>query len=220
MDARAPVQHSNPAFEHARASMLLRRLADQDGAEQGGSDVISIGEMTRAFGERAFGILMIVFCLPNLIPTPGIGSLFGIPLLLIALQMAWGSHRPWLPRAIEAKTISRATLTKTVDVVEPRVKRLEAILRPRWAWLFSPTMDKAIGVFAALCAISIIIPFPGTNFLPAIALILISLAVMQEDALFLGLGAVIGVVGLTYTTIVVGGLAYAGWLAAVAWLGF
>lgn len=204
----APVEHSDPAFQHARASDILRTLADRHAGQ-----TISIGDMMAAFGERAFGILMIVFCLPNMVPVPGIGALFGVPLLLIALQMAVGRPKPWLPRGIESRGIQHATLAKMVDAVEPRMRRIESVLKPRWTFLFSPLMDKVIGVFAVLCAISIIIPFPGTNFPPAIALILISLAVTQEDGIVLGLGAVVGLAGLTYTTIVVGGLAYAGWFA-------
>jgi hypothetical protein len=208
------IQHADPRHEHARASALLRALADAKG-----QDRILIGELINAFGERAFGILMIVFCLPNMIPTPGIGSLFGVPLLLIALQMALGRPRPWLPKAIEQKGMARDTFVRMVNAVEPRLKRIEGVLRPRWTPLFSPVMDRVIGVFAALCAISIIIPFPGTNFLPAVALILISLAVTAEDGLYLGLGTLIGLVGLTYTTVLVGGLAYAGLLALLQGLG-
>ncbi len=203
-----------PLGEHARASVILRALADAPGGE-----TVSIGEMMDAFGERAFGLLIILFCLPNMIPTPGIGSLFGVPLLMIALQMAAGRPKPWLPRAIEAKTVQRATLVRMVDAVEPRMRRIEAILKPRWTFLFSSAMDRAIGVFAALCAISIIIPLPGTNFPPAIALILIALAVMEEDGLYLGLGGLIGAAGLTYTTILVGGLSYAGILALMRLMG-
>ena len=200
--------------EHARASAILRHLADTHEAE-----TISIGQMMEAFGERGFGLLLILFCLPNLIPTPGIGSLFGIPLLMVALQMAMGRPKPWLPRRIDSKTIQRTTLLKMVNAVEPRMRRIEAVLRPRWIGLFSPFMDRAIGVFAALCAISIIIPLPGTNFPPAIALILISLAVTEEDGVYLGLGVVIGLAGLTYTTFLVGGLAYAGWFALMRAIG-
>ncbi|MGL4441378.1 MAG: exopolysaccharide biosynthesis protein, partial [Bosea sp. (in: a-proteobacteria)] len=168
-----------------------------------------------AFGERAFGILMIIFCLPNMVPVPAVGALFGIPLLLIALQMAVGRAKPWLPRIIETKSIRHASLVKMVNAVEPRMRRIEGALKPRWTFLFSPTMDKVIGVLAVLCALSIIIPLPGSNFPPAIALILISLAVIQEDGLYLGFGAVIGIVGVTYTAVVIGGLAYAGWFALV-----
>jgi hypothetical protein len=214
MPGELPVRHSDPAFEHASASNILRALADRTGGE-----TVSIGQMTTAFGERAFGILMIVFCLPNLIPTPGLGSLFGIPLLFITLQMALGRPRPWLPRSIESRTIQRTTLVKMVNAVEPRLRTIEGILRPRLTGLFSPAMDRVIGIFAALCAISIIIPLPGTNFPPAVAVILISLAVTEEDGLYLGLGLAIGTAGLTYTTLLVGGLAYAGWFALMTMIG-
>lgn len=202
------------AHGHARASVILRALADEAEGE-----TVSLGQMMAAFGERGFGLLLILFCLPNMIPLPGVGSLFGIPLLLIALQMAVGRPRPWLPKGIEGKGITRDSLVKMVNAVEPRMRRIEAILKPRWTFLFSNAMDRAIGVFAALCAISIIIPFPGTNFAPAVAIILISLAVMQEDGFYLALGAAIGLVGLTYTTFVVGGLAYAGLLGLGRMLG-
>jgi hypothetical protein len=201
-------------LEHARASTILRHLADTHEAEK-----ISIGQMTEAFGERAFGILMIVFCLPNMVPVPAIGALFGIPLLLIALQMALGRPKPWLPHFIETRSIQHASLVKMVNVVEPRMRRIEEALKPRWIFLFSPIMDKAIGVLAMLCAISIIIPLPGSNFPPALALILISLAVAQEDGLYLGLGAVIAIAGVTYTTVVIGGLAFAGWFALMRVIG-
>jgi hypothetical protein len=43
-----------------------------------------------------------------------------------------------------------------------------------------------------------------------VGLILISLAVTQEDGVYLWLGAIIATAGLIYTTVVVGGLALAG----------
>ncbi len=214
MKEEPPVRHSDPAIEHARASAILRAMA-----EQATGDTVSIGQMMAAFGERAFGLLLIVFCVPNLVPAPGIGSLFGIPLLLIALQMMVGRSRPWLPRAIESKSIGRGTFLKMIRAVEPRMRKIESVLKPRLLFLFSSGSDRLIGLFVALCAISIIIPFPGTNFLPAVAVILISLAVMQEDGIYLALGAVIGSVGLAYTTILVGGLAWAGIKALARFLG-
>lgn len=209
------VSHADPAAEHARASDLLRMLA-----ERGSSGRVTLGEMMEAFGERAFGLLMIVFSLPNLVPVPGIGALFGIPLLLLALQLALGRPKPLLPRGIEAKSIDRASLRRMVDAVEPRLRRVESILRPRYTMLFSPVMDRVIGAFVALCSLSIIIPFPGTNFPPAVAVILISLAVAEEDGVYLALGFVIGAAGLVYTGTVVGGLAYAGLIALPRLLGF
>lgn len=214
MNVEAPIRHDDPRYEHARASDLLRNLVDT-----GTSARITLGEMVTAFGERAFGVLLILFSLPNLVPIPGFGSAVGVPLLFVALQLALGRPRPWLPRWLEERSIDRETLAKVVDRCEPRMRKIECVLKPRHTFLFSPFMDRVIGWFAVLCAISIIIPLPGTNFPPAIAVILISLAVTEEDGIYLGLGFVIGVAGLTYTTLLVGGLLYAGWFALVAAMG-
>ncbi len=206
--AEHPVLHSDPAFEHARASDILRAIADNATGE-----AVTVRQMMDAFGERGYGLLMILFSLPNLVPSPGIGEIFGIPLFLIGYQMLVGRPTPWLPPAIERRGIRRTTLVRIVNAVEPRLRRIEAILKPRLTVLFSNRMDRAVGLFTLLCSISIIIPFPGTNFPVAIATVLIALAVMAEDGVVLIIGATIAAAGLTYTFVVVGGIAWLGILA-------
>ncbi len=208
------VSHADAAVEHQSVSAVLRRVADSLTFER-----ISIGELVGAFGERAFGLALILFCLPNCIPVPGLGSLFGIPLLVLALQMAIGRPAPWLPASMTNRSLEATTFRRMVDLVEPRLTKVEAVLKPRLTFLFSKVADRLIGVFVALCALSIIIPLPGTNFPPAIAVILISLAVMEEDGLVLLIGLAIGIAGLAYTTILVGGLIWAAILGMGAAVG-
>ena len=102
------------------------------------------------------------------------------------------------------RCVSVATFRKVVDAAEPRLKRLEAFCRPRYIQLFGPTGDRLIGLFAVLVAISVLIPFPGTNFPPSIALVIMSIAVMEEDGVLLGVGLAIGLAGLAYTAAVTG----------------
>ena len=61
-----------------------------------------------------------------------------------------------------------------------------------------------IGLFAVLVALSVLIPFPGTNFPPSIALVIVSIAVMEEDGYLLIGGYLIGLAGLAYTVTVLG----------------
>ena len=58
--------------------------------------------------------------------------------------------------------------------------------------------------FAVLVALSVLIPFPGTNFPPSIALVIVSIAVMEEDGYLLIGGYLIGLVGLAYTVTILG----------------
>ena len=77
-------------------SQVLRTLG-----EQAEGETLTIGDIVEALGDRAMAILLILFCLPNCVPVPpGVGLVFGFPMLLVALQMVVGRHKPWLPAAV------------------------------------------------------------------------------------------------------------------------
>ena len=71
--------------------------------------------------------------------------------------------------------------------------------RPRFTGLFGPRGDRLIGVFAILLAVCVIIPLPGTNLVPSIALVVVAIAIMQEDGVMLGIGTLLGLAGVAYT---------------------
>ena len=197
-------------------SRVLRDVLDR--AE---GDSITLAAIVDSLGERTMAILMILFCLPNCLPVPpGVGLVFGFPMLLIAGQMIFGYQRPWLPRKVLSRSINRAGYAKMIDLAEPRLKRVEGFLKPRYTFLFSKTAERLVGVFFALCALSVILPLPGSNFPPAIASVLVSLAMLEEDGVVLLVGLVLGALGLTYTTVVGGALIWAGIYAIQALLGF
>ncbi len=193
--AAARARRLHEAMQHKSIAMVLRAVIDTAEGER-----ISIREIVGAFGERAFGLVIILFSLPNCIPAPpGMNSVFGLPVLLFAVQMAMGRERPWLPRRIMDKTFAVATFRKIIDVAEPRLRRVEGLCRPRLTGLFGPRGDRLIGVFAILLAICVIIPLPGTNLVPSIALVVVAIAIMQEDGVMLGLGGLLGLAGIVYT---------------------
>ncbi|NJO53803.1 MAG: exopolysaccharide biosynthesis protein [Bacteroidales bacterium] len=76
-----------------------------------------------------------------------------------------------------------------------------------------------MGAFFVLGAISVILPLPGSNFPPAIAAVLMSLAMLEEDGVVLMIGLVIGTLGLVYTMLVGSALAWAAVAATRSVLG-
>jgi len=206
-DPAPPLDH--PEADHRSVSDVLRGVLDRAQGE-----TISIGAIMEAFGERAFGFMLILFSLPNCVPMPpGVAAVVGWPVLVFGLQMMLGHKRPWLPRRILDRGFSTSTFRRIVALAEPRLRKLEAFCRPRHTWAFGPRGDRLIGLFALLVAVSVLIPFPGTNFPPSIALVVVSIAVMEEDGVALALGLAIGAAGLLYTAVVTGaavGLAWAG----------
>ncbi len=207
------------AHEHQSASVVLRAVIDEAKGES-----ITIGQIIEAFGERAFGFVLILFSLPNCVPNvPGISGLVGTPVLIFGLQMMLGHKRPWLPSFILRQTVSVAKFKRLIDIAEPRLQKLESYCKPRLCPLFGPLGDRVIGLFAVLVALSVLIPFPGTNFPPSIALVIASIAIMEEDGYLLIAGYLLGLAGLAYTATVLGAsyhLMVAGFASMSAWLGF
>jgi hypothetical protein len=207
------------AHEHQSASAVLRAVIDEAKGE-----TISIGEIIEAFGERAFGFVLILFSLPNCVPNvPGIAGIVGTPVLIFGIQMMLGHKRPWLPGFILSKTVSVAKFKRLIDIAEPKLQWLESFCKPRLCPLFGPIGDRVVGLFAVLVALSVLIPFPGTNFPPSIALVIASIAIMEEDGYLLIVGYLIGLAGLAYTATVLGAsyhLILAGFASLSAWLGF
>ena len=105
------------AHAHQSASAVLRAVIDEAKGE-----TISIGEIIEAFGERAFGFVLILFSLPNCVPAPpGIAGIVGTPVLIFGIQMMLGHKRPWLPGFI----LRRTRLGREVQAAH-RYRRAEA----------------------------------------------------------------------------------------------
>jgi hypothetical protein len=215
-DLAAEVEHAAIGKRHQSVSAVLRDVVEASRGEN-----ITIREIVEAFGDRAFGFMLILFSLPNCVPAPpGVAGIVGTPVLIFGIQMMLGHTRPWLPAFILRRSISVATFRRVIDVAEPRLKKLEAYCRPRFTWAFGPLGDRLVGFFAFLVAVSVLIPFPGTNFPPSLALVIASVAVMEEDGILLALGLLVGIAGLAYTVMVTGAAVHLVEAALTSWFPF
>lgn len=199
--------------DESSVSDVLRAVVDE--AE---GDSITVGELMDAFGDRAFGFLLILFSLPNCVPMPpGVAGIVGWPVLLFGAQMLLGHERPWLPGFVRRRAFTVEKLRRIVDLAEPRLRKLERMCRPRHTWAFGAVGDKVVGAFAILVSIAVLIPFPGTNFPPSIGLVMVAIAEMENDGALLGLGLAIGTAGLVYTAFVTGAAFELATRAVAAW---
>lgn len=182
--------------EPAASEVLERVISNTKG------DYISLSELKMALHERGFGILMIIFALIMIFMPPGLTAIPAIPIIFFSTQMIAGQNSPWIPKWLGAKKIKRSTLAKLIVKTSPILKKIEKLLRQRLSFAASATGEKIIGIFSLFFSISIIIPLPLTNFLPAIAIILMSLGMMSKDGIPIIIGILTGIVGSTVTMIV------------------
>jgi len=136
---------------------------------------------------------------------PGVSTLLGLPLMLRSVQLSIGSRRPWLPRAVSARSLERRAFSRIVESIQPRLQRLERLLKPRLLFLTSTWAERGIGLCCLVAAALVFLPIPFGNLLPALALCAFGLALMERDGVLVLLG--LGTLG--FSLVVLGGAALA-----------
>lgn len=181
-------------------SALLYALAHDDSRDR-----IAVRDLLDVLGDRALAALMFVFSVPNVLPVPpGTSTVLGAPLIFLAAQLAFG-RRPWLPAVIASRSMTRSDFATLIRRIGPWLGRAERMLRPRALWITLPPMEYVIGLLCLLLAIVLTLPVPLGNMLPALAISLLALGVLERD----GLWVLAGCAAAIASGVVVSGVLYA-----------
>ena len=193
-----------------RLNEILAEISERSDPE------LPIGELIEAMGDRGHGLLIAAFALPNVLPVylPGLSALFGLPLVFVALQLTFGRHHLWLPRALLRRSISRPLIARLAAALAPRLARLERALKPRWPEVMGPVTERLAGLLAVLLGLLLSLPIPLTNIPLSVPLVLLGLALAEEDGLMLVIALALGAAVAAIVLTVSGAL----FVAAIAWL--
>ncbi|GFZ81266.1 ABC transporter permease [Rickettsiales bacterium] len=178
----------------------------QDVAKTGNNDKISLFEIKLALQQRGFGILMLIFALPLSIPIPvppGFTTVFALPLIVFSIQMIYGADSPWMPKWLGNRSIARKNLAVIIEKTAPILQKVERWMQPRLFFISSTKGERFFGLVCLLCSLSIAIPLPLTNFIPAGGIALMSLGLMSKDGVVVCLGILVGAIGLLITFLVI-----------------
>ncbi len=183
-----------------RLSAIIEQVAGN------ASGPVSVEHVRDALGDRSFAAMLAFFSIINLLPLPpGTTIVLGPPLILVAVQMALGHNRVWLPKFILRKSLSQPRFDSLSKRYLPRLEKLERLIRPRhWPFARSGLADRVIGIFALVLAIAVTIPIPLGNWLPALAILLIALALSERDGILFYAGVFVGSLALAIIAAVIG----------------
>jgi hypothetical protein len=179
-------------YPAGKASSALAGLAVQ----ASGRDV-TLAEIVAALKDRGFGILAILFALPNAV-IPGLSFILGAPVLLLALQLAAGRSEVWLPSFLARRTIPAAMFQKMAARSVSFLIWLERCLRPRWMWLVSRSSERLLGLYIAIVAAFLMTPVPFGNALPALGISLIWAGLIEKDGKAAAIGIFLAFLGTLY----------------------
>ena len=167
------------------------------------SEKIRLIDLIQVAGEKVFGVLFVLLALPSAlpVPAPGYSIPFGVILCLLAVQLLAGAHKPWLPEKLANHPFELKKAQGLFNAGKPWLVRVEAITHPRLATISQGRVGRLLlGGAIALMAISMMIPIPGTNTIPAMGIFVIGCGLVEEDGVVSLLGLVLCGIGLAITS--------------------
>ena len=154
----------------------------------------------QALEKRGFGPML---AMPAFIAStpigaiPGVPSLTGVTILLIALQILLGRRHPWLPNAIMKLEIEGDHLHTAVTKMKPYALRVDRFPIPRWFFMRQPIFRSLIDLSCALCGLIMVplelVPFMG--LIPAVAVLIMAIGMATDDGAVALLGLSIATCG-------------------------
>jgi len=202
-----------PDYDYHADDRPFSQVLDDIGAKS--DPKLYLGEVVNAFGERAFGALLLLFGLLNALPLPpGATAVLGIPLLLLSIQLVLRTDQLWLPKWALKRSIDRASYRKSAARVAKPIRTVERLSRPRLLVLTGSVSELAIGLVCTLLAVIVMLPLWSTNMFPAFIIAVFGFGMMQRDgvAVILGwLGAAGYVLFLVLAWKIIKGLLVTAW---------
>jgi hypothetical protein len=153
-------------------------------------------------GERSFGLTLFVMAVVGFVP--GASTIVGLLVAWPAVQMMLGHEMAVLPRLVARREVGVDRLGRIIHFVAPRLAWLERLVRPRWPTPFQTT-KRLTGTVMLLLGLTMIPPLPFGHVLPAIVIMLLALAYLEEDGVALLVALLAALASLAITAAAVWG---------------
>ena len=149
---------------------------------------VRLREVIALLQGRAYLLLMLLLSLPFLlpIPMPGLSFLLGGVIAVIALRLTLG-QKPWLPVRLLDRELPPKFFPTLLAGASRVLRLLEVMLKPRQLWLTaSPLLVQLHAFIIFVAAFVLLLPLPpGTNFPPALCIILMAGGLLERDGRFI-----------------------------------
>jgi len=163
---------------------------------------VSIGWLMEQLGRRSFGLTLFVMAVIGFLP--GASTFVGLLVAWPAVQMVLGHEAAVLPRLVAQRKIEVERLAPIIRIVAPRLAWVERLIRPRWPPPFHAT-KRLTGIVMLLLGLTMVWPFPFSHVVPALVIMLLALAYLEEDGVALLIALAAALVSLTITGVTVWG---------------
>lgn len=172
------------------------------------TETLTVGDLIDRLETEGLGLTLLLLTLPALIPLPGpFGIVFGTLVAGVAIQILFGAERLWLPDILRRRPVPQRILRNVIRAGLDWAEYAERGLREnRMVWLTGRRARMLLALPLLLMAVTIVLPIPLGNLLPALALIAAAIGFMAYDGLAVLVSIVIAVAAVIWIAV----LLYAG----------
>jgi len=146
------------------------------------ADTVTLAWLMESLGERSFGLMLLLLGL--MATLPGASVVAGLLIAVLAFQMTVHRHGPVLPHFLGARSFKTQRLAAMLNYAVPPLRYMERFIRPRWQVPFG-SARRLVGVAIMLVGTLLFAPIPLSNVLPALSIMLLAFAYLEEDGLLL-----------------------------------
>lgn len=163
---------------------------------------VRLRDVLEVMHNRGYTLLLILLALPfcTPIPLPGLSAPFGLVIAFIGLRLALG-QKPWLPARLLDTQLPAKFFPRFLSATRRLLRWLEKFLKPRLGHLVRwPPARRMMGVMICLSGLlmTLPIPIPLSNGLPALAVLLLAAGMLEEDGGFAIAGGVVFILALAF----------------------
>jgi hypothetical protein len=154
---------------------------------------ITFGEVFHHAKRHGPPLVILIAALPFAvpIPLPGLSIPAGIIICATSLRMFWDGGI-WIPKRFENASVPGNVLSKVFTWSSKLARKVECYIRPRCPHLLNVPVQRLTAFLIFICGALLALPLPpGTNLLPGLSAVFLSLAVLRSDVLILGAGYLI-----------------------------
>lgn len=182
-------EQSEGASRLKTSALLNETLQSLDGTQ------VEVGHLMAQFQRRSYGGVLLILALLAMVP--GISVFAGIAMIVPAFQLFIGLPAPVFPNFIQRRQVGVSGLQKWGSTISRGIERLETLVVPRWPALSNDLARRAIGLVILFLGLVVAIPFPFSNFPPALATICFALGLLERDGLMIMIASVLSVIAFT-----------------------
>lgn len=166
--------------------LALQHLLEEDGS-------VSLGELLDRAGEQTYGLAILLLGLLTFIPA--VANVVNLATLALGYQLFRGQPHPWIPERLQRHEMHRGRIKALLAQVERYLRVLGSRHTPR-----RRLEGRGLGLLVAWTGLLAALPviLPAANILPAIAIVLIGVALLEEWPFLAWLGGAFSFVTTVY----------------------